>query len=275
MMMFSKKNLFISLGLAFFITGCNNAKTLELTSQNNIINKQSSLQIRDIQIRTFDNTTKENLSKAIIDTLLDDDYFITLIDINAGVISAKTKKDALELNLVSIIKEVSENSYSVRFSITAVDEEFNSYTIIDDDLIYRYIFDKLRKSLFLEKNLYNKTQNIEMQKSENIQKIDDTLKIDKIVENTVPTFPIIKQNKKEYKTRNIGKYTLQFVSAKDKTSAISDFNQLKKEGYEVRLESLKNYYVVRLGLFKNPNEGAELLNKLRINHPEVLMIKLR
>ena len=56
--MFSKKNLLISLGALFFITGCSNVKTLEMTPENNIINKESSLQIRDIQTRTFENTTK-------------------------------------------------------------------------------------------------------------------------------------------------------------------------------------------------------------------------
>ena len=51
--MFSKKNLLISLGILFLITGCTNVKNLEITPENNIINKESSLQIRDIQVITF------------------------------------------------------------------------------------------------------------------------------------------------------------------------------------------------------------------------------
>ena len=80
------------MGLSFIITGCNSPKMLQLTQENSFINTQSALQIRDIQIRTFNNTTKENLSNAIVDTLLDDNYFVTLIDINAGVVSAKVLK---------------------------------------------------------------------------------------------------------------------------------------------------------------------------------------
>ena len=66
MKMFSKKSLIISLGLSFIITGCNSPKMLQLTQENSFINTQSALQIRDIQVRTFNNTTKENLSNAII-----------------------------------------------------------------------------------------------------------------------------------------------------------------------------------------------------------------
>ena len=69
--MFSKKNLFITMTFMFFITGCSNVKTLEISPENNIINKESALQIRDVQIRTFENTSKENLINAIVDSLLD------------------------------------------------------------------------------------------------------------------------------------------------------------------------------------------------------------
>ena len=100
MLMFSKKNLLISLGVLFFITGCSNVKTLEMTPENNIINKESSLQIRDIQTRTFENTTKEDLINAIVDTLLDDGYFVNMIDTKAGVISAKNSKNNPELDIV-------------------------------------------------------------------------------------------------------------------------------------------------------------------------------
>ena len=54
--MFNRKNLLISLSVLFLITGCSNVKNLEITPENNIINKESSLQVRDIQVRTFENT---------------------------------------------------------------------------------------------------------------------------------------------------------------------------------------------------------------------------
>ena len=52
------------------------------------------------------------------------------------------------------------------------------------------------------------------------------------------------------------------------------YNKLKNKGYDVRLESLKNYHVVRLGNFEKPNEGYELLNKLKKDFPKVLLLKL-
>lgn len=204
MKMFSKKSLIISLGLSFIITGCNSPKMLQLTQENSFINTQSALQIRDIQIRTFNNTTKENLSNAIVDTLLDDNYFVTLIDINAGVISAKSSKDGSELNLVSIIRELSKDTYSVRFNINAVDTKLNSYTIVDDDLVYKYLFDRLRKSLFLEENLYTKAKNSEIKEPEKVQEIQNNVvveeKLEEKVVSVVSTISPIQEEKKEIKS---------------------------------------------------------------------------
>ena len=142
--MFNRKNLLISLGTLFLLTGCSNVKNLEITPENNIINKESSLQVRDIQVRTFENTSREHLINAIVDTLLDDGYFITTIDARTGVVSAKNIKNDVELNLVSVVKEVKNESFSVRFSINAIDRssDFNSITVIQDDIIYRYLFEK-------------------------------------------------------------------------------------------------------------------------------------
>ncbi len=140
--MFNRKNLLISLGTLFLLTGCSNVKNLEITPENNIINKESSLQVRDIQVRTFENTSREHLINAIVDTLLDDGYFITTIDVKTGVVSAKNIKNDVELNLVSVVKEVKNESFTVRFSINAIDRNSsNTYIITQDDLIYRYLFD--------------------------------------------------------------------------------------------------------------------------------------
>ncbi len=279
MKMFSKKSLIISLGLSFIITGCNSPKMLQLTQENSFINTQSALQIRDIQVRTFNNTTKENLSNAIVDTLLDDNYFVTLIDINAGVISAKSSKDGSELNLVSIIRELSKDTYSVRFNINAVDTKLNSYTIVDDDLVYKYLFDRLRKSLFLEENLYTKAKNSETKEPEKVQEIQNNVvveeKLEEKVVSVVSTISPIQEEKKEIKSTNLEKYTLQFVSAKEKQTALDDFNSLKNQGYDVRLEYIQGFHVVRVGRFITPNEGSSMLNKLKKSYPDVLMVKLK
>lgn len=271
-MMINKRNLFIPLGLMFLFTACSNIKTLEITPQSNIINKQSALQVRDIQMKIFDNTTKEDLVNAIVDTLLDDSYFVTLIDIKAGVISAKTKKNGLELNLVSVIKEVTKDSFLIRFSINTIDSKYNSYEVIDDDLLYKYFFDRLRKSLFLEKNFYKKTENIEIKE---VLLKEKYIKEDQIKTKTIYTPPLLLEKEHKTQINKVGKYTLQFVSAKDKKSTLDNYNKLKSENFDVRLESLKNYYVVRLGRFNKPEEGDALLNKLRSRYPEVIMIKLK
>jgi hypothetical protein len=277
--MFSKKSLIISLGLSFIITGCNSPKMLQLTQENSFINTQSALQIRDIQIRTFNNTTKENLSNAIVDTLLDDNYFVTLIDINAGVVSAKSSKDGSELNLVSIIRELSKDTYSVRFNINVIDTKQNSYTIVDDDLVYKYLFDRLRKSLFLEENLYTKAKNSEIKEPEKVQEIQNNVlveeKLEEKVVSVVSTTSPIQEEKKEIKSTNLEKYTLQFVSAKEKQTALDDFNSLKNQGYDVRLEYIQGFHVVRVGRFITPNEASSVLNKLKKSYPDVLMVKLK
>ncbi len=279
MKMFSKKSLIISLGLSFIITGCNSPKMLQLTQENSFINTQSALQIRDIQIRTFNNTTKENLSNAIVDTLLDDNYFVTLIDINAGVVSAKSSKDGSELNLVSIIRELSKDTYSVRFNINVIDTKQNSYTIVDDDLVYKYLFDRLRKSLFLEENLYTKAKNSEIKEPEKVQEIQNNVlveeKLEEKVVSVVSTTSPIQEEKKEIKSTNLEKYTLQFVSAKEKQTALDDFNSLKNQGYDVRLEYIQGFHVVRVGRFITPNEASSVLNKLKKSYPDVLMVKLK
>ncbi len=47
MQMLSIKNIFISLGALFLFSACSNVKTLSPNPDNNIINKESALQIRD------------------------------------------------------------------------------------------------------------------------------------------------------------------------------------------------------------------------------------
>ena len=126
-------------------------------------------------------------------------------------------------------------------------------------------------SLFLDKNPQIKTKNVEIKEAKKIENIPNEHKIE---EKSISNFPIIEEKKQKTVANESGKYTLQFVSAKDKKTAIEDYNKLKNKGYDVRLESLKNYYVVRLGNFEKPNEGYELLNKLKKDFPKVLLLKL-
>ena len=271
--MFTKKNLIISLGALFFITGCNNPKNLQITPQNNIINKESALQIRDIQLRVFDNTTKEDLVNAIVDTLLDDGYFITMIDTKAGVISAKNDKKDIELNLVSAIKEIKNDSYSVRFSINAVDKSlaFKSYIVINDEIIYRYLFDKLRKSLFLDKEFYNVPEKKELEKKE--PTIKETEVKSTIEEKIEEKKPITKTHEDiKYLKNDSLIYSVQFLSTLNKKFAQEKFEKLKAQNHDVRIHPYNKYHVVRLGRFKSKTEAQNVMNSFKNEYPEAIIV---
>lgn len=272
--MFSKKNLLISLGSLFLITGCSNVKNLEITPENNIINKESSLQVRDIQVRTFENTSRDNLINAIVDTLLDDAYFITTIDTKAGVVSAKNIKNNVELDLVSTIKEVKDNNFTVRFSINAIDRssDFKSYILVQDDLIYRYLFDKLRKSLFLDQEFYKVPEPKEPQNI--IQK--ETTIIEKVVESKVETKRVVNKcstGKCEDNSSLI--YSVQFLCTADKNVAQKEFNNLKASYPDVRIHPYYEYQVVRLGRFKTRLEAEVLMSRFKDNYPEISVVAFK
>ena len=277
--MFNKKNLLISLGILFFITGCSNVKKLELTPENNIINKESSLQIRDIQTRTFDNTTKEELINAIVDTLLDDGYFVTMIDTKAGVISAKNSKNNPELNLVSVVKELKNNSFLVRFSINALDKSlaFKSYIVIEDDIIYRYLFDRLRKSLFLDQEFYE-TQNTKVVNTQ----INTKIKVE-INEVIVPK--VVKQEntvKKTVKKCTSAKcsntplvYSVQFLCSSNKKQALAEYENLKSKNLDVRIHPFYEYQVVRLGRYKTRAEAEKVMSDFKNNYPDISIVAFK
>ena len=277
--MFNKKNLLISLGILFFITGCSNVKKLEMTPENNIINKESSLQIRDIQTRTFDNTTKEELINAIVDTLLDDGYFVTMIDTKAGVISAKNSKNNPELNLVSVVKELKNNSFLVRFSINALDKSlaFKSYIVIEDDIIYRYLFDRLRKSLFLDQEFYE-TQNTKVVNTQINTKI-------KVEINEVVAPKVVKQEsaaKKTVKKCTSGKcssaplvYSVQFLCSSNKKQALAEYDNLKAKNLDVRIHPFYEYQVVRLGRYKTRAEAEKVMSDFKNNYPDISIVAFK
>ena len=276
--MFNRKNLLISLSALFLITGCSNVKNLEITPENNIINKESSLQVRDIQVRTFENTSREHLINAIVDTLLDDGYFITTIDVKTGVVSAKNIKNDVELNLVSVVKEVKNESFSVRFSINAVDRsnDFNSITVIQDDIIYRYLFDKVRKSLFLDQQFYKVPEQKESQVV--IQK--EVTIIEKVLETKVEQKV---EPKKVVKKCSTGKceesssliFSVQFLCTANKEAVQKEFEKLKGEGQDVRVHPYYEYQVLRLGRFKTRIEAEAAMQKFKNTYPEISVVAFK
>ena len=276
--MFNRKNLLISLSALFLITGCSNVKNLEITPENNIINKESSLQVRDIQVRTFENTSRENLINAIVDTLLDDGYFVTTIDARTGVVSAKNIKNDVELNLVSVVKEVKNESFTVRFSINTIDRssDFNSITVIQDDIIYRYLFDKLRKSLFLDQEFYKVP---EPQKPQPIIQKEITI-IEKMVETKVEQKV---EPKKVVKKCSTGKceesssliFSVQFLCTANKEAVQKEFEKLKGEGQDVRVHPYYEYQVLRLGRFKTRIEAEAAMQKFKNTYPEISVVAFK
>lgn len=272
--MLNKKNLLILLSTLFLITGCSNVKNLEITPENNIINKESSLQVRDIQVRTFENTSRDNLINSIVDTLLDDGYFITTINTKAGVVSAKNIKNDVELNLVSVVKEVKNESFYVRFSINAVDRStaFKSYSIVQEDLIYRYLFDKLRKSLFLDQEFYKVP---EVKKPQTVIQKEVTI-IKKIVEPKVKPKKVIKRcstGKCEESSSLI--FSIQFLCTVNKDIVQKEFEKLKNEGLDVRVHPYYEYQVLRLGRFKTRLEAENTIQKFKSNYPEISIVAFK
>ena len=277
--MFSKKNLLISLGVLFFITGCSNVKTLEMTPENNIINKESSLQIRDIQTRTFDNTTKEELINGIVDTLLDDGYFVTMIDTNSGVISAKNNKNNPELNLVAVIKEIKNENFLVRFSLNGIDKSlaFKSYIVIEDDIIYRYLFDRLRKSLFLDQEFYQteNTQEVKTQINTKIKVEVNEVVAPKVVKQESAAKKVVKKCTSAKCTNAPLVYSVQFLCSSNKEQALTEYNNLKSKNLDVRIHPFYEYQVVRLGRYKTRVEAEKIMNDFKNNYPDISIVAFK
>jgi hypothetical protein len=277
----SKNIILTSLATVFLFAGCNANKSVQLTPSSEIINKKSPLQIRDVQMKTFDNTSKSALINAMVDTILDDGYYVTVIDLDSGVLSAKNNKDGLEFNLVSLIKEVSKDSFLVRISINAVDRsvEPNQYVIIEDNTIYTYMFDRLRKSLFLEDNFYDKKHNQEPVIKEEVAQeiIDSTESIqNQIIELPTKQDTLIKTDLKQITSIDSSfYYTVQFISAVEEKSAKKVLDKVSQVNSDVRLEKLNKYHVVRLGKFDNHTEARELRNTLKEQFPEVIIVKVK
>lgn len=281
MSMLSIKNIFISLGALFLLSACSNVKTLSPSPENNIINKESALQIRDIQTRTFENTSKEDLINALVDTLLDDGYFVTMIDTNTGVVSAKNNKNNPELNLVAVVKEIKNKTFLVRFSLNGIDKSlaFKSYIIIEDDIIYRYLFDKLRKSLFLDQEFYNvpSKEKVAIEPKVIVQKetviIHPPFVKKEKVEKTVPSKTIAKKcPSSSCKNRTPLVYSVQFLCTSDKNLASKEFQKLKSQNHDVRIHAFYNDQVVRLGRYKTRLEAENMMNKFKDSYPEISIV---
>ena len=107
----------------------------------NFMSKDSQAKIRDIQTRIFYGFDKNKIEKAVVNTMVDEDFYITLMDSEKGIITALGNKNTLDLRFIAIIKENSDKNISVRFNINTVKtKSFNKkYKIVKNNLLYEYL----------------------------------------------------------------------------------------------------------------------------------------
>lgn len=232
--------IFILLAILIF-SGCSSYSSRNLTTLDKeiLISTKSQLQTRQLQTKRFFNTNKTEVIKALIKVLQDESYFITVINYDTGVISAKGTKNNLDFNLVSFIEDKIDNNVDVRISLNLISNNYigQKEDIIRKESLYKYFFSKLNKSLFLEQQLYNKT--VDTNKSL-IQK------------------PI---------------YSIQIISSNNKEYAQDYLNKLKQYYKNVRLVRIKNYYTVRIGKFTDINKARKLLPSVVKNYSDALVLR--
>lgn len=119
----------------------------------------SSLEIRQMQTRTYEVKNKKELMEAIVNVLQDRDYLINESNYNLGVISGYKECNEgyhyARYETSVQINELNPNSYKVRtnFSKKNMDPTGTVTTQINiknAEEIYREFFTQLNKSLFIE-----------------------------------------------------------------------------------------------------------------------------
>lgn len=119
----------------------------------------SSLEIRQMQTRTYEVKSKKELMEAIVNVLQDRDYLINESNYNLGVVSGykecKESSRYFRYETSVQIDEIKNNNYKVRtnFLKKGIDQLGDATTQIDiknPEEIYREFFSQLDKSLFIE-----------------------------------------------------------------------------------------------------------------------------
>lgn len=162
-----KIQLLTFLIIAIFFSGCSNLV------QNQKIDKTSNKELisetRFLQTKTFHNTNKEQLFRAMIN--LAQDQFLTMqIDKKDGIFNTD--------RFVITITKKALGIFDIRISPTTPSKRF-------DSKYYQYMFEKLRQSLFLEKEIDNKRKEEEAKIKE--QKRLEAKKQEKIIQENKKT----------------------------------------------------------------------------------------
>ncbi len=145
-----KKYLFLA-ALSLSLGGCITQTTLNDTL--------SQLTQRNYQSRDY-KVASSSLFKVTVDTLSDEKYIIKYTDPKQGIITGQKIKDNLVIDLNALVKKESGGS-SLRFNISMSKVSFfgGRNEAIDDEDYYKYLFTKVEKSIYLDKNLYNSKGN--------------------------------------------------------------------------------------------------------------------
>jgi len=145
-----KNILFLAL-LALFFGGCVGQTTLNET--------MGQLTKRDYQTKEY-RTSYSSLFKITVDTLSDEKYIIKYTDERQGIITAQKMKDNMIIDINALIKSTTKGS-SLRFnaSMSTVNFLGGRNATIEDKDYYKYLFTKVEKSIFLDKNLYGSSYN--------------------------------------------------------------------------------------------------------------------
>ena len=168
-------------------------------------------------------------------------------------------------------------AYDKDYNLIDLDiSNFNTINVIQDDIIYRYLFDKLRKSLFLDQEFYKVPESKEAQIL--IQK--DVTIIEKIVETKVKQDIEPKKFVKKCSTAKCEEsssliFSVQFLCTTDKNIVQKEFEKLKNEGEDVRVHPYYEYQVLRLGRFKTRIEAENAMKRFKGNYPEISIVAFK
>lgn len=249
------------------ITGCTATSNENLSniSSNKIIEPKSheiQTKKRDMQTRIYTDISRDILEKAIVNTMVDEDFYITFIDNKNGVISSIGNKNSLDLNFVATTKEKSSNNVSVRFNVSIFKSGTlnKNYKTVKDELLYEYLFSKLSKSISLEYDYIAKKINIEKKVFE------------KIYSDTHNNETSIKVESKMEEGISYPYYSIQFISSKDEGIAKKIYKEILDKYKDARLEKLEYYYVIRLGKFKGYSQAKNLYESVKNEYIDSIIV---
>ena len=133
----------LALASMFFLAGCQTMKERVLDSS---AEGQTSVQLRNIQTRSFDTSDKAKTMRTVIATLQDLGFVVDKADLDLGTVSA-TKLDGYALRMTVSVRP----SPSGKSMIVRANAQYNS-TPVTEPKPYQDFFVSLQKSLFLTAN---------------------------------------------------------------------------------------------------------------------------